>query len=110
MEFNIADIVESLADAIPDRDCVVCGDQRLTYGFLSDNRLKSLSGEGYRRYSLFRPDGIVPGTQRGERFLFWPMGVADPGAMRQWGRHATAFVGQRHFDDPRLIERYFEMH
>jgi hypothetical protein len=36
------------------------------------------------------------------------MGVPDPGAMRQWGRHATAFVGRRHFDDPFLIERYFE--
>jgi hypothetical protein len=29
--------------------------------------------------------------------------------MRQWGRHATAFVGRRHFDDPRLVERYFEI-
>jgi hypothetical protein len=27
--------------------------------------------------------------------------------MRQWGRHATAFVGRRHFDEPFLIERYF---
>jgi hypothetical protein len=29
--------------------------------------------------------------------------------MRQWGRHATAFVGRRHFDDPDLLERYFEL-
>jgi hypothetical protein len=28
--------------------------------------------------------------------------------MRQWGRHATAFVGKRHFDDAHLFERYFE--
>jgi hypothetical protein len=27
--------------------------------------------------------------------------------MRQWGRHATAFIGRRHFDDPWLVERYF---
>ena len=27
--------------------------------------------------------------------------------MRQWGHHATAFVGRRHFDEPYLIERYF---
>lgn len=57
--------------------------------------------------SAFGPDGIVPGTRRGERFLFWPMGVPDPGAMRQRGRHATAFVGRRHFDDPWLLERAF---
>jgi hypothetical protein len=27
------------------------------------------------------------------------------GAMRQWGHHATALVGRRHFDDADLIER-----
>jgi hypothetical protein len=56
---------------------------------------------------MFRPDGIVPGSGRGERFWFWPMGVPEAGSMRQWGRHATAFVGRRHFDDPGLLERYF---
>jgi len=29
--------------------------------------------------------------------------------MRQWGRHATAFVGRRHFDDADLIERRFNI-
>jgi hypothetical protein len=24
--------------------------------------------------------------------------------MREWGRHATAFVGEAHFDDPRYLE------
>lgn len=57
--------------------------------------------------SLYGPDGLVPGTERGERFLFWPMGIASPGAMRQWGHHATAFVGRRHFDDPDLLDRRF---
>ncbi len=78
-----------------------------TYALASDDRLRSLRRDDGSRYSLFGRDGIVAGTQRGERFFFWPMGVPDPGAMRQWGRHATAFVGRRHFDDPRLIERYF---
>ena len=27
---------------------------------------------------------------------------------RQWGRHATAFVGRRHFDDADLMEKRFE--
>ena len=73
-----------------------------------DDTLRSLSWPGGGRRSLFDADGIVPGSERGERWLFWPMGVREPGAMRQWGRHATAFVGRRHFDDPDLIDRYFE--
>lgn len=59
--------------------------------------------------SLFGPDGMVPGSERGERFFFWPMGIASAGQMRQWGHHATAFVGRRHFDDPFLVERYFDI-
>lgn len=34
-------------------------------------------------------------------------GVRSPGAMRQWGNHATAFVGQRHFDDPTMLDEAF---
>jgi len=59
------------------------------------------------RRSVFAPDGLLPGSERGERFFFWPMGIASAGAMRQWGRQATAFVGRRHFDDADLIERRF---
>jgi hypothetical protein len=57
--------------------------------------------------SVFGPDGIIAGTERAERFLFWPMGIENAGAMRQWGRHATAFIGRRHFDDADLFERRF---
>ena len=57
--------------------------------------------------SVFGPDGMIAGTERGERYLFWPMGVENAGAMRQWGHHATAFVGRRHFDDADLLERRF---
>jgi hypothetical protein len=60
------------------------------------------------RRGLYRPDGIVPGSQRLERWLLWPMGVPSAGAKRQPGRHPIAFVGRRHFDDPRLLERHFE--
>jgi hypothetical protein len=79
------------------------------YRFAEDDVLRSLPLPGGGRRSLFRPDGVVPGTERGERWFFWPMGVPEPGAMRQWGRHATAFVGRRHFDDARLMERYFAL-
>lgn len=74
------------------------------------DELRSLPLPGGGRRSLYGPDGIVAGTERGERYLFWPMGIREPGAMRQWGRHATAFVGRRHFDDMDLIERYFTLH
>ncbi|MCU1449413.1 MAG: acyl-CoA synthetase [Acidimicrobiales bacterium] len=41
MEFNLADIFESVVDVIPDRVAVVCEDQRLTYAGLEEraNRL-----------------------------------------------------------------------
>ena len=60
-----------------------------------------------KRKSLFGSNGIIAGTERGERYLFWPMGIPSPGAMRQWGHHATAFVGRRFFDDPCLLETYY---
>ena len=78
------------------------------YVFADDDALRSLPQPGGGRRSAFRPDGIVAGSERSERYLYWPMGVPEPGAMRQWGRHATAFVGRRHFDDADLFERYFE--
>ncbi|MEQ8266307.1 MAG: hypothetical protein RH982_03855 [Parvibaculum sp.] len=62
--------------------------------------------EGGRR-SFYGPTGIVPHTERLERFTLWPLGIESPGAMRQWGTHATAFVGERHFDDPFLFEGAF---
>jgi hypothetical protein len=51
----------------------------------------------------------MPGTERGERYFLWPMGVESAGQMRQWGHHATAFVGRRHFDDPHLLDSYFTL-
>ena len=86
------------------------------YAFADDNDLRSLpshetasGGDTPTRRSAFDSAGFVPGSERGERFLFWPMGIANAGSMRQWGRHATAFVGMRHFDDPNLIGNYFDL-
>lgn len=70
--------------------------------------LRSLPREDGSRTSAFAPDGLIPSTRRTERFLLWPLGVASPGAMRQWGTHAIAFVGKRHFDDPFLLDRLLE--
>ncbi|WP_455211156.1 hypothetical protein [Kaarinaea lacus] len=60
-----------------------------------------------RNKSLFQEDAIVAGTQRKERWFFWPLGVPSAGAMRQWGNHATAFIGRRHFDEPFLFDNAF---
>ena len=89
---------------------LVRGTDSLTrYAFLPYEELRSLPRLNGESRSLFGPDGLVPGTERLERWLFWPMGVVSAGAMRQWGRHATAFVGRRHFDDADLIARRFDL-
>ena len=79
------------------------------YEILDEQVLRSLPlpGGGYR--SIYGADALVAGTERGERFLFWPMGIPSAGAMRQWGNHATAFLGRRHFDDADLLERRFRL-
>jgi hypothetical protein len=79
----------------------------MLYQIASLDQLRQLPHPNGRR-SLYRPDGLVPGTQRLERWLLWPSGVQSPGAMRQWGRHATAFIGRAHFDDPKLLDRYIQ--
>lgn len=84
-------------------------DSLARYGFRAYDELRSLQRLDGGRRSAFGADGLVAGSERAERFLFWPMGIASAGAMRQWGRHATAFVGRRHFDDADLIERRFEL-
>jgi hypothetical protein len=79
-----------------------------TYRFADYEELRSLPMTNGQGRSMFDDKGIVPGTSRKERMLLWPMGVKNAGAMRQWGHHATAFIGRRHFDDVDLLERYFE--
>ena len=56
---------------------------------------------------MFDQNGVGIGTERLERFILWPTGVLSPGAMRQWGRQAVAFVGTRHFDDPFFMDKIF---
>lgn len=83
------------------------GDAR--YALRDYDELRSLPLPQGGRRSVFGEHGLVAGTERPERFLFWPMGIRSAGAMRQWGRHATAFVGRRHFDDADLLEKRFEL-
>lgn len=74
---------------------------------MDDDEPRALAqGGGFR--SVYDWHGLIRGSERLERLLFWPMGARSAGAMRQYGRQATAFVGRRHFDEARLLERYFE--
>jgi len=77
------------------------------YAFRSYDELRALPRPEGGTRSAFGSDGLIAGSERLERFYFWPMGIDSAGAMRQWGRHATAFVGRRHFDDADLFERRF---
>lgn len=79
----------------------------IRYELASMDELRSLPLPAGGTRSLYDRHGIVAGTDRRERFLLWPMGIRNAGAMRQWGTHATAFVGRRHFDDPYLLDRAF---
>lgn len=82
-------------------------DSAVRYGRRTESELRQLPLPDGGTRSLYGPDGLVRGSERTERFFFWPMGIASAGAMRQWGHHATAFVGRRHFDDADLLERRF---
>jgi acyl-CoA synthetase (AMP-forming)/AMP-acid ligase II len=52
MEFNLADLFESLADAIPDREAIVCADKRMTFSELDQQATRlahALSKAGVNR-------------------------------------------------------------
>jgi hypothetical protein len=90
----------------------VIGDGEATgtpYSLRDAQQLRALPWAAGGTRSAYDAAGFVTGTERLERYLFWPMGIASAGQMRQWGRHATAFVGRRHFDDPGLLDLYFEL-
>jgi hypothetical protein len=76
----------------------------LSYNYQELEELRSLQTPNGARRSLYGKDGLIDASARTERFLLWPYGIASPGAMRQWGTHAIAFIGRRHFDDPFLLE------
>lgn len=75
---------------------------------LNEDSLRSLPRAAGGSRSAYRPDGLIPVSRRPERFLLWPLGVPSAGALRQPGTHAIAFIGRRHFDDPRLLQTLLE--
>jgi hypothetical protein len=79
-----------------------------SYIFHELEQLRTLQMPNGTKRSLYGDDGIIEASERTERFLLWPYGVTSPGAMRQWGTHAIAFIGRRHFDDPFLLENLLD--
>jgi non-ribosomal peptide synthetase component F len=52
MEFNLADLFEGVADAIPEREAVVCGERRLTFAQLEERATRLahwLSAQGIEK-------------------------------------------------------------
>jgi len=81
---------------------------KIVYSLADYSQLRSLPYTRDNRRSMFNQNSIVPESKRLERFILWTTGVLSPGAMRQWGRHAVAFVGRRNFDDPFFMDRMFK--
>ncbi|PSW20560.1 hypothetical protein C9I98_06825 [Photobacterium sanctipauli] len=66
--------------------------------------LRSIPTQKHYNKSLFDQRGFLLASERLERIYLWPFGVPSPGTMRQVGHHATAFIGERHFDDATVLE------
>jgi hypothetical protein len=81
----------------------------MVYRLDDERRLTVLPRAGGGTRSAYGSDGLMAGSERGERFYFWPTGIESAGQLRQWAHHATAFVGRRHFDDPLLLDSYFAL-
>ena len=51
-------------------------------------------------------EATINAARSGEGFQ---KGAPESAAMREWGRHTTAYVGRRYFDGLWLLERYFTL-
>ncbi|MBC7003452.1 hypothetical protein BIZ37_12875 [Photobacterium sp. BZF1] len=69
------------------------------------DQLRQLPSHQQHTISLFDQRGMLAGSERLESTYLWPFGIPSAGAMRQLGHHAIAFIGIRHFDQPRLFEQ-----
>ena len=54
MTWNMADLFELVADAAPDRECLVSGDRRLTYRQLEERAAGPLGGHQPVELGLYR--------------------------------------------------------
>jgi hypothetical protein len=78
------------------------------YQLIDYDRLETLRRNDLEFESIFNSRGIAKNSPRIEALIFFPMGIADIGSMRQRGHHAILFIGRAHFDDPELFDKNFE--
>jgi hypothetical protein len=78
------------------------------YQLVDYDRLEMLPRADHMFESMFNSKGIAKDSPRIESLVFFPMGIADIGSMRQRGHHAVVFIGRAHFDDPNLFDQNFE--
>jgi hypothetical protein len=81
--------------------------EAMPYDLLPYETLESLRGGDGRSASIFDNQGIAKGSDRVERFVFYPTGIPSIGSMRQRGHHAITLSGETYFDEPGLFEHYY---
>jgi hypothetical protein len=79
----------------------------IPYELLPYEMLESLARRDGGSSSVFDAEGIAKGSERDERFIFFPTGIPSIGSMRQRGHHAITLSGRTLFDEPGLFEQYF---
>jgi hypothetical protein len=79
----------------------------IPYELLPYEMLESLARGDGGSSSVFDAEGIAKGSERVERFIFFPTGIPSIGSMRQRGHHAITLSGRTHFDELGLFEHYF---
>jgi hypothetical protein len=84
-------------------------DSLVRYELRPYGELRSMQRLGPGRASAFGATAWYPAPSVPSGLLYWPMGIVSAGAMRQWGRQATAFIGRRHFDDADLFEKALQL-
>lgn len=77
--FNLADLFELVADAVPDRHAVVCGVRRLTYAQLR-NRVEQVAG-ALDALGVVRGDRVALALRNGSEYLEMMLGAFWIGAV-----------------------------
>jgi hypothetical protein len=77
------------------------------YELIPYEELESLPKENGGHESVFTSEGIMKNSSRIEPYLFFSMGIAKVGYMRQRNHHAIKLVGREHFTNPYLFDKNF---
>ncbi|PLX78983.1 MAG: hypothetical protein C0616_12870 [Desulfuromonas sp.] len=80
-----------------------------TYRLLPYKLLEQIPLSGGQSISLFDSQGVLPGSERIERFFFFPMGIPSVGSMKQRGHQPITLVGRAHYDDADWLDYPFSV-